>query len=177
MRICFDYSLFFAHNPSWILHPFKRGTLAVKHKTKPNNGVPITTSSETQPSDQVTTSAATSKAVRSKRPPPTPPTGLTKPTTEPPGSSSRQIPQTISIPTHYKLFESEPITTMATLKPTEERHFAVFLCLIYQRYNHKIAPGSKHELKTYNSSKNQQSLNFLKILNTPNIPSPRNEST
>ena len=89
----------------------KRGTLSAKYK-KPNpamnnDGVPVTTSSEIQSSDQVSTSAATSKAVRLNRPPPTPPTGLTKATTEPPGPSNRQIPQTIPNSTHYELFKSD----------------------------------------------------------------------
>ena len=45
------------------------------------NGAPVTTS-EIQPYDQVITSAATSKSARPNRPPPTPPTGLTKATSE-----------------------------------------------------------------------------------------------
>ena len=87
-----------------------------------NNVVPVTTSSEIQPSDQVITSASTSKAARPNRPPPTPPTGLTKTTTEPPGQSSSQIPQTTPNPTHYELFESEPITMTATMKPNEKKN-------------------------------------------------------
>ena len=94
-----------------------------QNPTMNNDGVPVTTSSEIQPSDQVITPAATSKAVRPKRPPPTLPTGFTKATTEPPGPSSLQIPQTIPNPTHYEVFESEPITTTATLKPNKEHSF------------------------------------------------------
>ena len=63
-----------------------------------NNGVPVTTSSKIQPSDQVITPAATSKALRSNRPPPTLSTGLTKATTKQPGPSSRRIPQMIPNP-------------------------------------------------------------------------------
>ena len=72
----------------------KRGTLSAKYKPNPtmnNNGVPVTISSKNHPSDQVITSAATSKAARPNRPPPTLPAGLTKATTEPPGPSSRPI--------------------------------------------------------------------------------------
>ena len=59
-----------------------------QNPTMNNDGVPVTTSSAILPSDQVITSAATSKAARPNRPPPIPPTGLTKATTEPPGPSS-----------------------------------------------------------------------------------------
>ena len=86
-----------------------------------NNGVPLITSSEIQPSDQVITSAATCKAVRPNRPPLTPPTGLTKATPEPPGPSSSKIPQTTPNPTLYELFNYEPMTTTATLKPNEKK--------------------------------------------------------
>ena len=75
--------------------------------TMNNDGVPVTTSSEIQSSDQVSTPAATSKAVRPNRPPPTRPTGLTKATIEPPGPINRQIPQTISNSTHNELLESD----------------------------------------------------------------------
>ena len=53
-----------------------------------NDGVLETISSEIQFSDQVMTQAATSKAARMNRQPPTPPIGLIKETTEPPGPSS-----------------------------------------------------------------------------------------
>ena len=93
-----------------------------------NDGVPVTTSSEIQPPHQVITPAATPKSVRPKRPPPTLPTGLSKATTEPSGPSSHQNQQTIPNPTRYELFESEPITTTATLKPNEERSFCSAFC-------------------------------------------------
>ena len=69
------------------------------------------------------TPTTTSKPARPNQPPPTPPTGLTKATTELPGPSRRQIRQKIPNPTHYELFNFEPITTTATLKPNEEQPF------------------------------------------------------
>ena len=69
----------------------KRGQYLQSTKQNPamnNDGVPVTTSSETQPSNQVITMAATSKTVRPNQPPPTPPIGLIETTTEPSGPSS-----------------------------------------------------------------------------------------
>ena len=54
-----------------------------------NDGVSVTTSSEIHPSVQVMNPAKTSKTVRPNRPPPIPPTELTKATPELPGQSSR----------------------------------------------------------------------------------------
>ena len=127
------------------------------------NSVSVTTFSEIQLSDQVIILAAISTATRPIRPPLTPPTGLIKATVKPPSPSSRQIPRTIPNPTHYELYESEPISRMATLKPNEER-----LIHSVSLFNTSaLQPQNSTEIETW--AKNLQppkikSLKFLKLL-------------